>query len=312
MRQPGPRPRRARRVFVAEGIFAQEVVPRCRDRGLLAAAYCVRQHPLVTFWRRLTRDLRERRKPPLVLVRRGLALMRDQRRVVAHAVELGCVPVIARRGLHGRLGTRSPGGTPMLDAPWSLFVQPDQRSCGAASMVVARFLGDPEYRRLLEGGTTSTARAPSPAMPRSANASRPRRWRCTSASPAWPTRAESRSPLAAEVRYAALGGGPQLAATPAADGTRAAYSWHVARTSLAGAYQRLVDAGNSGRVSASSSGAPGCRGTSCSRSMPPSRAPCTSTTRPVGSCGGLSRLAFLRGEIDIAGWDVAWFVVTPD
>ena len=41
-------------------------------RGLLAAAYCVRQHPLVTFWRRLTRDLREHRKPPLVLVRRGL------------------------------------------------------------------------------------------------------------------------------------------------------------------------------------------------------------------------------------------------
>ena len=79
--------------FVAEGIFAQEVVPPCRDRGQLAAAYCVRQHPLVTFWRRLTRDLRERRKPPLVLVRRGLALLRGQRRVVAHAVELGCVPV---------------------------------------------------------------------------------------------------------------------------------------------------------------------------------------------------------------------------
>ena len=48
---------------------------------------------MVTFWRRLTRDLREHRKPPLVLVRRGLALMRDQRRVVAHAVALGCAPV---------------------------------------------------------------------------------------------------------------------------------------------------------------------------------------------------------------------------
>ena len=42
------------------------------EAGLLAAAYCVRQHPLVTFWRRLTRDLREHRKPPLVLVRRGV------------------------------------------------------------------------------------------------------------------------------------------------------------------------------------------------------------------------------------------------
>jgi uridine kinase len=80
-------------LFVAEGIFAQEVVPACRDADLLAAAYCVRQHPLVTFWRRLTRDLRERRKPPLVLVRRGVALLRDQRRVVSHAVERGCEPV---------------------------------------------------------------------------------------------------------------------------------------------------------------------------------------------------------------------------
>ena len=60
------------RLFVAEGIFAQDVVPPCGDAGLLAAAYCVRQHAVVTFWRRLTRDLRERRKPPLVLVRRGL------------------------------------------------------------------------------------------------------------------------------------------------------------------------------------------------------------------------------------------------
>lgn len=80
-------------VFLAEGIFAQEIVPHAREAGLLAAAYCVRQHPMVTFWRRLTRDLRERRKPPLVLVRRGLALMGDQRRVVSHAVSLGCEPV---------------------------------------------------------------------------------------------------------------------------------------------------------------------------------------------------------------------------
>ncbi|GAA5148153.1 uridine kinase [Nocardioides marinquilinus] len=80
-------------LFVAEGIFAQEVVPRAREAGLLADAVCVRQHPMVTFWRRLTRDLRERRKPPLVLVRRGLALMRAQREVVRHAVALGCRPV---------------------------------------------------------------------------------------------------------------------------------------------------------------------------------------------------------------------------
>ena len=77
-------------LFVAEGIFAPEVVAACRDEGMLAAAYCITQHPLVTFWRRLTRDLREHRKPPLVLLRRGFALMRDQQRVVAHAVRQGC------------------------------------------------------------------------------------------------------------------------------------------------------------------------------------------------------------------------------
>lgn len=78
--------------FVAEGIFAQDVVAAARERGLLAAAYCVRQHPMITFWRRLTRDLREHRKPPLVLVRRGLALLHDQRDVVADAVGKGCLP----------------------------------------------------------------------------------------------------------------------------------------------------------------------------------------------------------------------------
>jgi len=76
--------------FVAEGIFAQEVVGECRARGLLADAICLTQHPVVTFFRRLSRDLREHRKPPGVLVRRGLHLLRDQRRVVAHAEQLGC------------------------------------------------------------------------------------------------------------------------------------------------------------------------------------------------------------------------------
>jgi uridine kinase len=80
-------------LVIAEGIFAHHVVGPLRSSELLAAAYCLRQHPMVTFWRRLSRDLREHRKPPLVLVRRGLALMRDQRRIVAAAVAAGCEPV---------------------------------------------------------------------------------------------------------------------------------------------------------------------------------------------------------------------------
>jgi uridine kinase len=44
----------------------------------------------VTFVRRLTRDLREHRKPPFVLVRRGLHLLLAQRALVARAEQLGC------------------------------------------------------------------------------------------------------------------------------------------------------------------------------------------------------------------------------
>ena len=76
--------------FVAEGIFAQEIVTECRRRNLLAVALCVTQHPLVTFARRLSRDLREHRKPPFYLVRRGLHLLADQSAVVANAERLGC------------------------------------------------------------------------------------------------------------------------------------------------------------------------------------------------------------------------------
>ena len=81
--------------FVAEGIFAQEIVGECRRRGLLADAFCVTQHPAVTFVRRLTRDLREHRKPPFVLIRRGLHLLLAHRAVVARAERLGCRPLSA-------------------------------------------------------------------------------------------------------------------------------------------------------------------------------------------------------------------------
>jgi uridine kinase len=56
----------------------------------VAEAVCVTQHPALTFVRRLTRDLREHRKPPFVLVRRGLHLLRAQRSLVARAERLGC------------------------------------------------------------------------------------------------------------------------------------------------------------------------------------------------------------------------------
>lgn len=83
-------------VFVAEGIFAAEVVGPARAFGLVADALCLRHHRVVTFARRLTRDLRERRKPARVLVRRGLALLRSEQALVARHVELGCRVVTPR------------------------------------------------------------------------------------------------------------------------------------------------------------------------------------------------------------------------
>ena len=196
--------------------------------------------------------------------------------------------------------------------PWSLFVQPDQRSCGAASMVVARFLCDPDYRLLLEGGSLANPRTVA------GDAALRERFRAetlamhrritgladTSGKPQIPWPRNFGTPPWAVAR--------QLAATPGTDGTRASYSWHIARTSLPAAYQRLLDAGNAGRLSAIFVGSTWLprhvvlvvdatvRGTL--HVYDPAR----------GQVGELRRLAFLRGEIDIAGWDVAWFVVTPD
>ena len=89
-------------LVVAEGIFAAEAIPALREAGLLHSAWCIRHHRAKTFVLRLARDLAERRKPPLTLVRRGLVLMRDEPRVVARHVELGArcaTPTQAERAL---------------------------------------------------------------------------------------------------------------------------------------------------------------------------------------------------------------------
>lgn len=79
-------------VFVAEGIFAAELVAACREAGVLADALCLRLHPVTTFFRRLLRDLAESRKPPLTLVRRGLGLARSEPALVRRWVAAGCRP----------------------------------------------------------------------------------------------------------------------------------------------------------------------------------------------------------------------------
>jgi uridine kinase len=78
--------------FVGTGIFAAELVGPARERGLLLDAIVVRRSRVKNFVRRLSRDLREHRKPPLTLVRRGLSLMRAEPGVVARQMSLGCRP----------------------------------------------------------------------------------------------------------------------------------------------------------------------------------------------------------------------------
>ncbi|MER5947266.1 ATP-binding protein [Streptomyces sp. NPDC001904] len=76
-------------LFIAEGIFAADVVARCRELGVLADALCLRGRPSTTFRRRLLRDLREGRKSVPFLLRRGWRLMRAERAIVGHQVALG-------------------------------------------------------------------------------------------------------------------------------------------------------------------------------------------------------------------------------
>jgi uridine kinase len=74
---------------VAEGIFAAEIIGRLSEEGLLHSAWCIAHNRWITFARRLVRDLSERRKPPHILLRRGLALCRDEPRIVARMERLG-------------------------------------------------------------------------------------------------------------------------------------------------------------------------------------------------------------------------------
>lgn len=92
------------RCFVAEGIFAAELIETCDTDGTLAAAICVRRSRWLTFVFRLSRDLRERRKPPAMLVRRGWWLARREHEIVASLVAKGCramTPAQAARHIRG-------------------------------------------------------------------------------------------------------------------------------------------------------------------------------------------------------------------
>ncbi|WP_245238102.1 uridine kinase family protein [Streptomyces roseochromogenus] len=95
-------------LFVAEGIFAAEIVERCRERGLLADALCLTRGSVTTFRRRFLRDLKEGRKSVPFLLRRGWRLMRTERSIVARQVTLGAHPCGRDEAL-GRLAAAAAG-----------------------------------------------------------------------------------------------------------------------------------------------------------------------------------------------------------
>ncbi|WP_280849651.1 MULTISPECIES: uridine kinase [unclassified Streptomyces] len=98
-------------LFIAEGIFAAEIVTRCRELGVLADALCLSRGPVRTFRRRFLRDLREGRKSVPFLLRRGWRLMRRERSIVARQTALGAHPCDKDEAL-GRLAAAAAGRRP--------------------------------------------------------------------------------------------------------------------------------------------------------------------------------------------------------
>ncbi|MGB4273041.1 MAG: uridine kinase [Propionicimonas sp.] len=87
------------RSLTAEGIFAIEFLATCRAAGLAPEAiYLDRPAPLLLVLR-MRRDLAARRKPPWILLRRGLALCRAQPDLRRRAVAAGFRPLSMRQAL---------------------------------------------------------------------------------------------------------------------------------------------------------------------------------------------------------------------
>src|SRR5699024_3209326 len=79
-------------VLIAEGIFAAELIAPIAAAGLLADAIVLDRPVPVVFVLRLLRDLREHRKSVPILLQRGTALARQQRRDMARWKRAGLRP----------------------------------------------------------------------------------------------------------------------------------------------------------------------------------------------------------------------------
>ncbi|WP_392507231.1 uridine kinase [Naumannella halotolerans] len=80
-------------VIVAEGVFAPEALAPMRTAGLQITPIWLDRPRTLNAIRRLVRDLAERRKPPHVLIRRGLSLWHAESRRKRYALEAGFRPL---------------------------------------------------------------------------------------------------------------------------------------------------------------------------------------------------------------------------
>ena len=86
-------------MIVAEGIFAIDALRPALAAGIDTEGLWLDRFRAANFSRRLTRDLRERRKTPTVLLRRGAALYRGEPALRREALAQGFRPVSVKAAL---------------------------------------------------------------------------------------------------------------------------------------------------------------------------------------------------------------------
>ena len=85
-------------VIVAEGIFAPEMAALLSEAGVAVRPIWMHRSRIGNFRRRLKRDLAEKRKPVPVLLRRGIALSRQETAFRKRALAAGFEPLSMKDG----------------------------------------------------------------------------------------------------------------------------------------------------------------------------------------------------------------------
>lgn len=97
-------------IVIAEGIFAAHLISTLRSEDMLADAWCICDRPWLTFVKRFTRDVKQRRKPIGTLWRRGHTLRRSEPGIVNAQISMGATAMSSRtaRTVAGDMATTPP------------------------------------------------------------------------------------------------------------------------------------------------------------------------------------------------------------